>query len=52
MGGWQRYSVSNGDDLRVVDAKAIPIQAYLGPVGMPGVTAWYGLNQDHRPEAQ
>ena len=25
MGGWQRYSVSNGNDLRVVDAKAIPI---------------------------
>ena len=45
MGGWQRYSVSDGRDLRIVDARAIPIQAYLGPVGMPGVTAWYGLNR-------
>jgi NADPH-dependent curcumin reductase CurA len=45
MGGWQRYSVSDGSTLRVVDAKAIPIQAYLGPIGMPGVTAWYGLNK-------
>ena len=36
--------------LRVVDAKAIPIQAYLGPVGMPGVTAWYGLNRIIAPE--
>src|SRR5271169_1592581 len=50
MGGWQRYSLSDGDSLRVVDAKTIPIQAYLGPVGMPGVTAWYGLNKIIAPE--
>ena len=37
--------------LRVVDAKAVPIQAYLGPLGMPGVTAWYGLNKIIAPEA-
>jgi NADPH-dependent curcumin reductase len=34
----------------LVDAKTIPIQAYLGPVGMPGVTAWYGLNKIIAPE--
>jgi NADPH-dependent curcumin reductase len=50
MGGWQRYSVSDGSAIRVVDAKAIPIQAYLGPAGMPGVTAWYGLNRIIAPE--
>jgi NADPH-dependent curcumin reductase CurA len=50
MGGWQRYSLSDGVMLRVVDAKAIPIQAYLGPAGMPGVTAWYGLNRIIAPE--
>jgi NADPH-dependent curcumin reductase len=50
MGGWQRYSLSDGAMLRVVDAKAIPIQAYLGPLGMPGVTAWYGLNRIIAPE--
>jgi NADPH-dependent curcumin reductase CurA len=50
-GGWQRYSVSDGRGLRVVDAKAIPIQAYLGQVGMPGVTAWYGLNRIIAPKA-
>jgi len=50
-GGWQRYSLSDGRDLRVVDAKAVPIQAYLGPVGMPGVTAWYGLNKIIAPKA-
>jgi NADPH-dependent curcumin reductase len=51
MGGWQLYSLSDGAMLRVVDAKAIPIQAYLGPVGMPGVTAWYGLNRIIAPKA-
>jgi NADPH-dependent curcumin reductase len=51
MGGWQLYSLSDGAALRVVDAKAIPIQAYLGPVGMPGVTAWYGLNKIIAPKA-
>jgi NADPH-dependent curcumin reductase CurA len=50
MGGWQRYSLSDGKDLRVVDAKAAPIQAYLGTLGMPGVTAWYGLNKIIAPE--
>jgi NADPH-dependent curcumin reductase CurA len=51
MGGWQRYSVSDGAMLRTVDAKAVPIQAYLGALGMPGVTAWYGLNRIIEPKA-
>jgi len=51
MGGWQRYYVTDGRDLQVVDARAIPIQAYLGPIGMPGVTAWYGLNQIIAPKS-
>jgi NADPH-dependent curcumin reductase len=50
MGGWQRYSVSDGAMLRMVDAKAVPIQAYLGSLGMPGVTAWYGLNRIIEPK--
>ena len=51
QGGWQRYFLSDGSALNVVDAKKIPIQAYLGPVGMPGVTAWYGLNRIIAPKA-
>src|SRR5271170_7244045 len=51
MGGWQRYSLSDGAMLRVVDAKAVPIQAYLGSLGMPGITAWYGLNRIIAPKA-
>jgi NADPH-dependent curcumin reductase len=44
MGGWQEYSVVSGG-IRKVDTSRIPLSAYLGPVGMPGVTAWYGLNR-------
>jgi NADPH-dependent curcumin reductase len=50
-GGWQRYSLSDGKALRVVDAKSVPIQAYLGALGMPGVTAWYGLNRIIEPKS-
>jgi NADPH-dependent curcumin reductase len=50
MGGWQNYSLSNGDDIRVIDASRVPIQVYLGAVGMPGVTAWYGLNKVIAPK--
>jgi NADPH-dependent curcumin reductase CurA len=35
----------------VVDAKSLPIQAYLGALGMPGVTAWYGLNRIIEPKS-
>ena len=44
MGGWQEYSVASVG-IRKVDTSRIPLSAYLGPVGMPGVTAWYGLNK-------
>ncbi len=46
MGGWQQFSVVDADQpgaLRKVDTTHIPLSAYLGAVGMPGVTAWYGL---------
>lgn len=54
MGGWQLYSVVDGDErgmLRKIDARRIPISAYLGAVGMPGVTAWHGLNNILQPKA-
>ncbi len=50
-GGWQQFSLSDGAGWMVVDAKAIPPSAYLGVVGMPGVTAWYGLNEIIEPKA-
>ena len=46
MGGWQLYSVVDAGTpgvLRKVDTTHVPLSAYLGAVGMPGVTAWVGL---------
>jgi len=43
--GWQEYGVSDGTGMMKVDTRVIPLSAYLGPVGMPGVTAWYGLKR-------
>ena len=46
MGGWQEYSVVDGNTvgaLRKVDTTHVPLSHYLGAVGMPGVTAYYGL---------
>ncbi len=46
FGGWQEYSVVDASvlgALRKVDTTHVPLSYYLGAVGMPGVTAWYGL---------
>ena len=46
MGGWQEWSVVDAGQpgmLRKVDTTHVPLSFYLGAVGMPGVTAWYGL---------
>jgi NADPH-dependent curcumin reductase CurA len=48
--GWQEYGLSDGTGLKVVDAGAVPMSAYLGVVGMPGVTAWYGLHHICMPK--
>ncbi len=54
MGGWQQYSVVDANQLgaiRKVDTTHVPLSAYLGAVGMPGVTAWYGLVKIIEPKA-
>ena len=46
FGGWQEYTVvdaSQPGSLKKVDTTHVPLSHYLGAVGMPGVTAWYGL---------
>jgi NADPH-dependent curcumin reductase CurA len=49
--GWQEYGISDGTGLYKADTTHIPLSAYLGAVGMPGVTAWYGLNRIIEPKA-
>ena len=51
MLGWSEMGVSDGVLLKKVDASVIPLSAYLGAVGMPGMTAWYGLTQIIQPKA-
>ena len=43
MLGWREYFVSGGAGLTKIDAELLPIQAYLGVAGMPGMTAYVGL---------
>ena len=49
--GWQLYGVAKGKDLTAIDTSAIPASYYLGIVGMPGMTAWLGLNEIGQPKA-
>jgi NADPH-dependent curcumin reductase len=49
MGGWQQYYTSDGAGLTRVDSAGLPESVFLGVVGMPGVTAWYGLNEIGKP---
>ncbi|MEN8965700.1 MAG: NADP-dependent oxidoreductase [Polaribacter sp.] len=42
-GGVQQYSVSNGDGWFKVDEKLATMPMYLGTLGMPGMTAYFGI---------
>ena len=44
MTGWQEYLVSDGENLQKVPRiPGVGLEAYLGPLGMTGITAYYGL---------
>ncbi len=49
--GWQQYGLSNGTGIRKITSETIPLSAYLGVVGMPGVTAYIGLLDLGQPKA-
>ena len=54
MGGWQQYRLVDAGQrgvIQKVDTTHVPLSAYLGAVGMPGVTAWYGLTKIINPKA-
>lgn len=48
--GWQTHAVSNGDGVRKLDPDAAPISTALGVLGMPGLTAYVGLNTHGQPQ--
>ena len=41
--GWQEFATSNGAGARKVDPNLAPISTALGVLGMPGLTAYFGL---------
>jgi NADPH-dependent curcumin reductase CurA len=49
--GWQLNGIAKGDTLTPIDAARFPASYYLGILGMPGFTAWFGLSEIGKPKA-
>jgi len=49
--GVQEYAVAKGKSLTKVDPRLVPLPVYLGTLGMPGMTAYFGLLDVGRPKA-
>jgi len=49
--GWQEYGVLPASQLRRVDPDLAPISTALGILGMPGITAYFGLLDIGQPQA-
>lgn len=50
MSGWQRYALSDGVGLRKLELPEARLSLALGALGMPGFTAWWGLNRIGEPK--
>ena len=51
MTGWQTHVITDGRDYSQVPSKSgMPLEVYLGPLGMTGVTAYFGLLEVGKPE--
>lgn len=50
MLGWREMYLTNGEMITPVDPNLAPISAYLGVLGMPGLTAYAGLNLINQPK--
>ena len=48
--GWQEYAIGGGPALRKVDPSLAPISTANGVLGMPGMTAYFGLLQVGQPK--
>jgi len=46
---WATYSIEKADNLRKVDVQKIPPGYYLGILGMPGITAYFGMMEICKP---
>ena len=48
--GWREYGLSAGHNLRLIDRALAPISTANGILGMPGMTAWFGLYEIVQPK--
>jgi NADPH-dependent curcumin reductase CurA len=51
MLNWASHTVHDGKGLRKIEAGGVPLSAYLGVLGMPSFTAWYGMKHICKPKA-
>ncbi|WP_435659815.1 NADP-dependent oxidoreductase [Leisingera caerulea] len=49
--GWASHACAQGSDIRKLDPDMAPLTTALGVLGMPGFTAWHGLDAYGRPQA-
>lgn len=50
MTGWQTNAVMDDSKLHALLDANIPVTYYLGAAGMPGITAWIGVNHICKPK--
>lgn len=51
MTGWQTHTITDGRGFSQVPWKSgLPLAAYMGPLGMTGITAYFGLMDIGKPE--
>jgi NADPH:quinone reductase len=48
--GWQAYGLAKGEEARKVDPELAPVSTSLGVLGMPGITAYFGLLEVGKPQ--
>jgi NADPH:quinone reductase len=48
--GWQQFAVSDGKGIRKIDPNLAPLSTALSVLGMPGLTAYFGLLEIGRPQ--
>jgi len=49
--GWQLYGCAKGEEITKVDGTRVPLSYYLGCLGMPGLTAYFGMKEIGAPKA-
>ena len=51
MFGIQTHALSDGKDVRKIDTTVAPMERWIGGLGMPGLTAYFGLLHEAKPQA-